>query len=149
VSGVLLTSREFLYHLPCESSARKLDRFGDGWLAPETAVRTDRVVVAPPTFRHDLRFLERVEQLAVEKLRPHLCSVIPSFRQASTTASPLPVSSSIVRRCCRISSGVYRFLDMTVTSLVAVQANIRPGPDWPGQVNRPLILQAERFGISI
>ena len=46
--------------------------FRERGLAPETAVRTNRVVVAPPTFRHDLRFLERVEQLAVEKLRPHL-----------------------------------------------------------------------------
>jgi hypothetical protein len=34
-------------------------------------MRTDRVVVNPPTFRQNLRFLECVEQLAVEKLRPH------------------------------------------------------------------------------
>src|ERR1700682_2606309 len=34
-----------------------------------------------------------------------------------------------------ISSGVYRFLGMTLTSLVAVQSNIHPGPDLPGQVN--------------
>ena len=68
----VMTSREYLYHLPCESSARKLDRFGSGWLAPETAVRTFCVVVPPPAFRHDLRFLERIEQLAVEKLLPHL-----------------------------------------------------------------------------
>jgi hypothetical protein len=74
--------------------------------------------VSPPAFRHDLGFVERVEQLAVQKLLPHLCSVTPSFRQASSTASPLPVSSSTVRRCCRISSGVYRFLGMTVTSLL-------------------------------
>ena len=60
-----LTSRELLYHLPCEYSARKLDRFGSGWLTPETAVRTFCVVVTSPAFRHDLRFLERVEQLAV------------------------------------------------------------------------------------
>ena len=39
----LVASREFLYHLPCSSSARKLDGFGSGWLAPETAVRPDRV----------------------------------------------------------------------------------------------------------
>ena len=66
-----LTSREFLYHLPCEPSARKLDGFGSGWLAPETAMRTDRVVVDPPALRHDLRFLERIKQFPVEKLRPH------------------------------------------------------------------------------
>jgi hypothetical protein len=54
----VLTSREFLYHLPSEFSARKLDGLGRGWLAPETAVRTDRVVVPPPAFCLDLRFLE-------------------------------------------------------------------------------------------
>ena len=60
--------------------------------------------------------------------------MIPSFRQASSTASPLPVSSSLVRRCWIISSGVYRFLGMMLTSWVAVQSNIRSGPDFPGQV---------------
>jgi hypothetical protein len=38
-------------------------------------VRTDRVLVSqpvfPPAFRHDLRFLECIEQSPVEKLRPH------------------------------------------------------------------------------
>ena len=101
-----LTCLECLYHLPCQPSAQKLDGFGNGWLAPETAMRTNRVVVDPPAFRQDLRFFERVEQLAVQKLLPHLCSVMPSFRQASSTARSLPVSSSIVRKCCRISSGV-------------------------------------------
>ena len=57
VDPISLTCREYLYHLPCESSARKLDRFGDRWLAPETAVWTDRVVMSPPAFRQDLRFL--------------------------------------------------------------------------------------------
>ena len=35
------------------------------------------------------------------------------------------------------ASGVYRFLGITVTSLVAVQshANFHPGPDLPGQVS--------------
>ena len=40
-------------------------------MAPETAFRTDRVVVPPPAFCQDLRFLERIKQLAVEKLFPH------------------------------------------------------------------------------
>ena len=39
---------------------------------PETAVGTDRVVVSSPTIRHDLCFLECVEQLAVQKLLRHL-----------------------------------------------------------------------------
>ena len=33
------------------------------------------------------------------------------------------------------SSGVYRVLGMTVTSLVAVQPNMHTGPVWPGQVS--------------
>jgi hypothetical protein len=93
--------------------------------------------VNPPSFDDDLGFFQRVEQLPVEKLIAYVCSVIPSFRQASSTASPLPVSSSIVRRCWIISSGVYRFLGMTLTSLVAAQSNIHPGPNLPGQVNEP------------
>jgi hypothetical protein len=67
-----LTSREFLYHLPCEPSVRKLDGFGRRWLAPETALWTNRVGVPPPTLCQDLRFRECVEQLAVETLRPHV-----------------------------------------------------------------------------
>src|SRR5262249_52783049 len=94
-----VTSREFLYHLPCSSSARKLEGFGSGWLAPETAVRTDRFVVNPPAFDDDLGFFQRVEQFPVEKLIARLCSVMPSFRQESSTARPLPLSSSTVRRC--------------------------------------------------
>src|SRR5215472_3728389 len=31
--------------------------------------------------------------------RSYVCSVIPSFRQPSSTGRPLPVSSSTVRRC--------------------------------------------------
>jgi hypothetical protein len=46
----------------------------------------------------------------------------------------LPVSSLTVRRCRIISSGVYRFLGMTLTSLVAAQPNNHPGPNLPGQV---------------
>jgi len=41
-------------------------------LAPETAVRTERVVVNPPGFRQNLRFLKPVKQLAVLKLLSHL-----------------------------------------------------------------------------
>jgi hypothetical protein len=67
-----VTSRELLYHLPCESSARKLESFGSRWLASETAMRADRVVMPPPAFCHDLCLLERREQLAIAKLIPHL-----------------------------------------------------------------------------
>lgn len=66
-----MTSREFLYHLICQSSACQPDRLGDRWLPPETTVWTDRIVVDPPLFCQNLRFLQRVEQLAVQELRAH------------------------------------------------------------------------------
>ena len=71
-SCITLTIREFLYHLPCESSARKLESFRSRWLASETAMRADRVVMPPPAFCQNLCFLERREQFAIEKLIPHL-----------------------------------------------------------------------------
>lgn len=45
---------------------------GGRWLAPETAMRTDRVVVNPPAFDDHFGFLQRVEELAVEQLLAHL-----------------------------------------------------------------------------
>ena len=42
-----------------------------------------------------------------------------------------------------ISSGVYRFLGMTLTSLVTVQSNIHPGPNLPGQVTTNAAGQAD------
>ena len=62
-------------------------------------MRTDRVVVNPPSFDDDLGFFQRIDQLSVEKLIAYVCSVMLSFRHASSTASPLLVSSSTVRRC--------------------------------------------------
>lgn len=35
-------------------------------------MRTDRAVVDPSTFRYNLRFIKRVERLAVQKLLQHL-----------------------------------------------------------------------------
>lgn len=67
-----VTSRDFLYHLPCEPSARKLKGLGGRWLPPEAAVWPDRVVVDAALFDDDLRFFQRVEQLSVEQLIPHL-----------------------------------------------------------------------------
>jgi len=62
----VMTSPEFLYTTYHVSpSTRKLKGFGSRWLTPETAVRPNGVVVNPPAFRQDLRFLERVEQLAI------------------------------------------------------------------------------------
>ena len=73
-----VTSREYLHHLPCEPSARTLDGFGNEWLAPETAVWTDRVVMSPPAFRQDLRFLERIEQL-----HSPCCKCVPHVMNAA------------------------------------------------------------------
>lgn len=59
-SRVRLTCRELLYHLSCESLAHTLDGVGSRWLAPETAVQTDRVVVNSASFDEDLGFSQRV-----------------------------------------------------------------------------------------
>ena len=40
-----------------------------GW--PRDRCVDDRVVMDPPAFRQDLRFFERVEQLAIQKLHPY------------------------------------------------------------------------------
>jgi hypothetical protein len=42
-----MTSREFLYRRVCESSAGEPDCLGNRWLAPETTMRTDRIIVDP------------------------------------------------------------------------------------------------------
>jgi hypothetical protein len=47
------------------------------------------------------------------------------------------------------SSGVYRFLGMTVTSLVAVQSNIHPGPDLPGQVSAAVALAYDNMILTL
>src|SRR6478672_7369886 len=69
------------------------------------------VAVAPPVHDHP-RLLQSIEEFAVEQFIPQFCSVIPSFRQASGTALPLPRSISMVRSCPIISSAVYRFRAM-------------------------------------
>jgi hypothetical protein len=71
-----------------------------------------RVVALAPPFHDHPRLVQRIEEFAVEQFIPQFCSVIPSFRQASTTASPLPNSISMVRNCPMISSAVYRFRAM-------------------------------------
>jgi hypothetical protein len=75
-------------------------------------MRALRVVALAPPFHDHPRLVQRIEEFAVEQFIPQFCSVIPSFRQASTTASPLPNSISMVRNCPMISSAVYRFRAM-------------------------------------
>ena len=122
-----LTSRELLYHLPCEYSARKLDRFGNGWRAPEPAVRTCCVVVTSPAFRHDLRFLERVEPLAVQQRLP----LIPRVRVTSGMGAPASTCRSAVAIC---SSENLLFFMATLLGWRA--ARYRIVPVFAGQVFR-------------
>ena len=51
----------------------------------ERRVRSNGVVVPAPALDHDLRLLERIEDLAVEQLVPELTSITPIERIASAT----------------------------------------------------------------
>lgn len=48
-------------------------------------MQTDRVVVNPPAFCHDLRFIEHVEQRAAQKLFPHF-AIFFSLKTEHTAA---------------------------------------------------------------
>src|SRR6476660_240112 len=98
-------------------------------------MRATRVVLTAPAFDEDLGFLQRIEEFPVQELIPQLCSEIPSFRQASTTASPLPSSISMVRNCPMISSAVYRFRAMP-PPFAGRKLNSRSGLVYRGQVTR-------------
>jgi hypothetical protein len=58
---------------------------GEGWhehfrrwrLVAERFMRPDRVVVPPPAFDDDLRFLQRVEDFAIKQLVAQTTSVTP------------------------------------------------------------------------
>ncbi len=84
-------------------SRRQADRREDAglwgrWPIPQRTMRTLRVVALAPSFHDHPRLVQRVEEFAVEQLIPQLCSVMPSFRQVSGTALPLPSSISTVRK---------------------------------------------------
>jgi hypothetical protein len=91
------------------------------------------VVALTPTFHDHLRLVQRIEEFAVEQFIPQFCSVIPSLRQASTTASPLPSSISMVHNCPMISSAVYRFRAMP-PPFAGRKLNSRSGLVYRGQV---------------
>ena len=97
-------------------------------------MRAVRIVALAPPFHDHPRLLQRVEEFAVEQFIPQFCSVIPSFRQASTTASPLPSSISMVRNCPMISSAVYRFRAMP-PPFAGRKLNSRSGLVYRGQVS--------------
>jgi CBS domain-containing protein len=97
-------------------------------------MRAVRVVALAPPFHDHPRLVQRIEEFAVEQLIPQFCSVIPSLRQASTTASPLPNSISMVRNCPMISSAVYRLRAMPAP-FAGRNLNFRSGLVYRGLVS--------------
>ena len=69
-------------------------------------------MVPAPALDHDLRLLERIEDLAVEQFVPELTCVTPIERIASATGRPCAVSTSTCRSFATISSGLCLFLDI-------------------------------------
>ena len=63
--GFFVPLHLLVFSLPAEPSR------GPVAAPPETTVWMDRIVVDPPLFCQNLRFLRRVEQLAVQELRAH------------------------------------------------------------------------------
>ena len=62
---------------------------------PQCTMWSVRVVALAPTFHDHLCHVQRIEEFAVEQFIPQFSSVIPSFRQASTTEAHNPPSFSI------------------------------------------------------
>jgi hypothetical protein len=73
-------------------------------------------VVPAPALDHDLRLLERIDDLAVEQLVPELTCVTPIERIASATGRPCAVSTSTCRSLATISSGLCLFLNIDPSS---------------------------------
>ncbi len=88
-------------------------------------VRPDRVVVATPALDHDLRLLERIDDLAVEQLVPELTCVTPIERIASATGRPCAVSTSTCRSLATISSGLCLFFDIDPPSFGSRESYLR------------------------
>ncbi len=83
------------------------------------------VVVPAPALDHDLRLLERIDDLAVEQLVPELTSVTPIERIASATGRPCAVSTSTCRSLATISSGLCLFLDIDPSSFGSREPYLR------------------------
>ena len=120
---------KFLHAERCEGTS-----LWGGWPVPQRTMRALRVVAVAPSFHDHPRLVQRIEEFAVEQFIPQFCSVIPSLRQASTTASPLPNSISMVRNCPMISSVVYRLRAM-LPPVAGRDPNSRSGLVYRGQVN--------------
>ena len=92
--------RHWLYCLRCRR------------LVAERAVRSDSVIFMPPPFHHDFRLIQRIEELPVQQLIPHLCSDTSICLQASGTVCPWESRTSASLILPIICSAVWRFLDM-------------------------------------
>jgi hypothetical protein len=77
-------------------------------------MRSDRVVVPPPAFDHDLGFSERVEDFAVEQFVAQDTSRTLIWRIAPTTLWPCENRTSTCRSFVTISSGLCLFLGIAV-----------------------------------
>jgi hypothetical protein len=80
-------------------------------------MRAVSIVMTSPAFDEDVGFVQRIEEFPVQHFISQFCSMMLNLRQASTTANPLPISISMVRRCLMISSAVYRFRAMPPPSV--------------------------------
>jgi hypothetical protein len=61
----------------------------------ERRVRSDRVVVLPPLLDDNLRFLQAVEDFAIQQLVAEFCCDIPASRQATGVDLPCAIDTSI------------------------------------------------------
>ena len=90
-----------------------------------------------PLFDQHLSLLQRVEDLAVKKLVPELCSEMPRRRHTSPVLCPCESRTSASRSFPIICSGVYLFR-LILSSSFKVQNKPdslnQPGPLFPWQV---------------
>jgi hypothetical protein len=105
-------------------------------------MRALRVVLTAPALDEDLGFVQRIKEFPVQQLIPYVCSVMPSFRQASAILIPLPASISMVRRWQMISSAVYRVRAM-LPPFVGWNPHSIPDMVYRGQVT-PAFLRVVR-----
>ena len=71
-------------------------------------MRAVTLVVTSPAFDEDLGFVPRIEEFPVQPFISYVCSVTPSWRQASAIPRPFPISISTRAQlsddlCCRLS----------------------------------------------
>src|SRR5450755_711304 len=74
---------------------------------------SDRVVVLPPFLDDDLRFLQAIEDFAVQQLIAKFCCDIPASRQATGVGLPCAIDTSIWRSSITICSAPNLFFGMT------------------------------------